>query len=320
MREAVDIPDGRSPAALGRADVRRCGTLWVARIEGQNATSPAPNGVRIRVATESDIEPLRHAMIAAGADNPRLAEVRLTHGRLGLLAEDTATGAVLSYGWIARPGDTVNDLGFPMDLPQGEVWVYDCATVPAAQGRGLYPAVLTAMRVELARRKVRHAWIGTAPRNWPSQRGIAHAGFEKASDMDWTASRAIVYGAPGMPAELLRMIASATGDAGATIHPDRGIPWITGEIETVTGARDDVPPELRQFQWTYGEQIHWRMRRGAQSDEALPRVTLAASGRTRNLSGPVSFQDYAAALDDLAPGLPLLSGATDAVDGAAPTW
>lgn len=306
----------RTPAALGRADVRRCGTLWVATPADMPPPAPASDptsgkipGERIRAAAAGDVAALRQAMIAAGADKPELAEVRVRGGRLGYLVErvvpdaQVATGTVLAYGWIARVGDQVDDLGFPLEMPPGEGWIYDCATIPEARGRGLYTALLRVMRVEFPARGLEHGWIGTEPGNWASQRGIARAGFQKVADMDWSEDAAVIYGVPGVPEVALHVLAMTVGDgAHARVLPDAGIPW----IEALSIADDGAEPEgLRAFRATYGEQIHWTRRDMSTGD--TPRVILRRDDAECAVPLSAPFEEYARALEQLAPGLPWMS-------------
>lgn len=294
----------RTPEALGRADVRRCGTLWIMTLEGSAFPWPEIAGARVRLVEQRDEAALREAMIAAEAERPELAEARVRGGRLGFVAESTkGPGTILSYGWVAQAGDAVNDLDFNLHMPPGEAWIYDCATIPVARGHGLYPAILRAMQSELAGRGFAHAWVGTAPTNWPSQRGIAHAGFQKFADIDWSGATSVIYGAPGIPEPLLGMAAMASGDNAARILPDAGIPWIDAMVERSASANDG--DGLRQFRLYYGEQLHWTERVRDIAPDA-PVVTLHVKGQERMISGEASFESYTKALDELAPGLPWL--------------
>jgi len=301
----------RSPAALGRADVRRCGTYWVAALDDLNLSWPEIPGARIRPVRPTDGPALRRAMVAASAEGPELAEVRIGGNRLGFLiesaSETTPASAILAYGWVARRGDIVDDLGFPLQLPPGESWIYDCATVPAARGKGLYTALLLAMRAALPRYGLAHAWIGTAPQNWPSQRGIARAGFRKVVDVDWN-GQLILYGVPGIPASVLHAITAATGTSETVrILPEAGIPWIEAVLMASADASPhDEPEGLRRFRTAYGEQLHWT-RRPTGLDTADIAVVLRVGDRERLIVGAAPYEAYERALEDLAPGLPVLS-------------
>lgn len=302
----------RSPEALGRADVRRCGTLWVAEPAGGEHPRTLPDAL-VRVVRAGDAEPLRRAMLAAGADNPGLARVRIRGKRLGYLVESAAAstpdqsgGEVFAYGWIARPGDRVNDLGFDLVLPAGEVWIYDCATVPEARGRGLYTALLLAMRHDFTTYGIRHGWIGTAERNWASQRGIARAGFVKVADMDWNGETSIVYGVPGVAPTLLRLAAVAMADGpNPQVLPGAGVPVIEGELAGLIGDGDRLSPGLVRFQATYGEQIQWRRATSATRSEANT-VTLRSQGSDVVIAADAAFEEMAHALEGIAPGIPWL--------------
>lgn len=302
------MANDRTPAALGRADVRRCGTLWVATRDDMPAMPRALPGIRLRLVAPGDTEGLRQAMVAAGADNPNLARARVNGGRLGYLAEqveasrEIPAGTVLAYGWIARAGDSVDDLGFSLEMPTGEGWIYDCATIPAARGKGLYTALLQLMRAEFPVRGLERGWIGTEPRNWASQRGIARAGFAKVADVDWDAETATMYGAPGFPEAALSLVALAMGDGERSrILPDAGIPW----IEALVTAKNDIEPDgLRAFREAYGEQIHWSRQDAPVGEE--PRIVLRCGGGERIFAARATFDELARVLDELAPGLPWL--------------
>jgi hypothetical protein len=270
---------------------------------------PAIAGAQIRLVVKGDEAALREAMIAAGAERPELAEARVHGGRLGFVAESTEhPGIILSYGWVAQPGDSVNDLDFNLQMPSGEAWIYDCATIPMARGRHLYPAILRAMQSELANRGFARAWIGTAPANWPSQRGIARASFQKFADIDWSGAGTVIYGAPGIPEELLGIAALASEDVDARILPNAGIPWIDAIVKRPASATDGGG--LKQFRFHYGEQLQWTERSNDIGSNAYV-VTLRANEQERTISGEARFETYAEALDELAPGLPWL------YDGAA---
>lgn len=305
-----------TPDALGRADVRRCGTLWVATPDVAPSIRYLIPGARIRTATTGDIAALHQAMIVAGADTPELASVRVRGGRLGYLIEQTSPdtqappGTVLAYGWVARAGDQVDDLGFSLDMPPGEGWIYDCATIPAARGRGLYTALLCAMRAAFPTHGLEHGWIGTEPRNWPSQRGIARAGFQKVADVDWSDDAARIYGVPGVPEVALHLLAMTIGDgAGSRVLPDAGIPW----IEAIRIAESDIEAEpggLRAFRAAYGEQLHWTYQ-SAPGGEA-PHLILRRDDAERTLPLHATFEECRRALEQLAPGLPWMTDALSA--------
>jgi RimJ/RimL family protein N-acetyltransferase len=90
---------------------------------------------------------------------------------------------VLTYGWVAFSAEPIGDLGIAFLLDPGEAYIYDCATRPEHRGHGYYAALLRFMAYDLGRDGLGRAWIGTAPGNVVSQRGIARAGFAKVADV-----------------------------------------------------------------------------------------------------------------------------------------
>src|SRR5262245_8365255 len=101
----------RTPDATGRAEVRRCGTLWNVTLEGSVFPWPEVADAQVRLVEKGDEAALREAMIAAEAERPELAEARVRGGRLGFVAESAERpGIILAYGWVAQSGDGMNDL------------------------------------------------------------------------------------------------------------------------------------------------------------------------------------------------------------------
>ncbi len=68
-------------------------------------------------------------------------------------------------------------------LLQGEVYIWDCATVPAFRRNGLYSALLDYIIMDLHAEGLCRAWIGADMDNRPSQHGIARAGFHHVGDL-----------------------------------------------------------------------------------------------------------------------------------------
>jgi hypothetical protein len=85
-------------------------------------------------------------------------------------------GTPVTYGWVATREATIGELRLRFQLLPGDRYLWDFATLPAWQGRGLYPRLLGAI---LAAESVtaERAWIIHAPENLPSGAGIQKAGF-----------------------------------------------------------------------------------------------------------------------------------------------
>ncbi len=111
---------------------------------------------------------------------PPEAEVasRLSRGSRALAAwhgEDVAT-----YCWVSTRREHVGELGRHLTLPAGESYVWDCATVPAFRGHGLYRGLLCAMAEALAAEGQRRIWIGATSTNQASNRTFEAVGFRAA--------------------------------------------------------------------------------------------------------------------------------------------
>lgn len=117
-------------------------------------------------------ELLEDAMLAAGEPNSRAAS-RLSHGDefFGWLVG----GKVVSFGWVTYRDRTVGPIRL---VPaQARAFLFDFYTLEGYRGRGLYTALLLAIRCVLGREKVTECIINVNVRNTASVSGIEKAGF-----------------------------------------------------------------------------------------------------------------------------------------------
>ncbi len=83
-------------------------------------------------------------------------------------------GEPAAYGWVASERCAIGELELRFDLPAGNRYLWDFATLPPFRGQGIYPRLLA----EIVRREcppATRAWIIHAPENLPSGIGIARA-------------------------------------------------------------------------------------------------------------------------------------------------
>ena len=129
----------------------------------------------------------------------KLADDNLEMARLNKLSEqEVATrnqaghlpyvgymdGTPVTYGWVATRNASIGELDLDFALPTTERYLWDFATLPEWQGRGLYPRLLQAIiRSEGAERY----WIIYAPENLPSGAGIYKAGFQITGQLSFRA-------------------------------------------------------------------------------------------------------------------------------------
>ncbi|HEX9058344.1 MAG TPA: GNAT family N-acetyltransferase [Ktedonobacterales bacterium] len=95
------------------------------------------------------------------------------HAYVGFVGEAPAT-----WGWSAEGEVSISEIGRTFTLPPGNRYLWGFATHPAWRGRGLYPRLLQAV-VEIERGDAERFWIGRAPGNDASERGILKAGFAR---------------------------------------------------------------------------------------------------------------------------------------------
>jgi len=129
-------------------------------------------------ASAADQDLAKEAMRAAGEPNGLVAP-RLAHGDefLGWLLD----GRVVSFGWVTRQDRTVGP--FQLAEVSGRVFLYNFHTLEGYRGRGLYPALLLAIRHVLGRENIEQLIIDVNVHNTASARGIEKGGFVLAAQV-----------------------------------------------------------------------------------------------------------------------------------------
>lgn len=137
-----------------------------------------------------DLPPLSGFHVALAADDAQLAainhitvaevEQRRYAGHrpyLGYVSETAVT-----YGWVATREASIGELNLVFPIAADARYLWDFATLPHWQGKGLYPRLLQAIvRAERAER----FWIIHAPENLPSGAGIQKAGFRAVGQLSF---------------------------------------------------------------------------------------------------------------------------------------
>lgn len=85
-------------------------------------------------------------------------------------------GTPVAYGWVATREASIGELGLTFQLPAGNRYLWDFATLPEWQGRGIYPRLLRAI-LEQESPDAGRFWIIHAPENLPSGAGMHKAGL-----------------------------------------------------------------------------------------------------------------------------------------------
>jgi GNAT superfamily N-acetyltransferase len=113
--------------------------------------------------------------------HPEFRELYLRRLAAGHAAVCCHCGGILVHvSWIAFEALRIDEVARTWRFAAGECCVYDVITLPAARGRGIYPAVLRWICGHAAGEGLQSVWIYADARNTASARGIRSAGFTQA--------------------------------------------------------------------------------------------------------------------------------------------
>lgn len=110
---------------------------------------------------------------AMGLSANEVAE-RLTWSRCYVGRVD---GTIATYGWVSEVDTQLGEIHSTLRPPEGEAYVWHCATQPPFRGRGLYTGLLRYVTRDLMGVGMKAAWIATLADNEPGCRGVERAGF-----------------------------------------------------------------------------------------------------------------------------------------------
>jgi hypothetical protein len=103
----------------------------------------------------------------------------------------------VAYGWVATRSASIGELNLTITLSQRDRYLWDFATLPAWQGRGLYPRLLQAiLQQEVGAERF---WIIYAPENLPSGAGMRKAGLVAATELSFDPDRQVRLAPLGAP-------------------------------------------------------------------------------------------------------------------------
>ena len=131
--------------------------------------------------------------VAPASDWDELAEInhlshaevidRLNDGHRPYVAR--MDGQPVAYGWLATNKVSIGELDINVELPPDDHYLWDFATLPDWQGRGLYPRLLQSI-LEQEIQNAKRFWIIHAPENLPPGAGMSKAGFEFVGQLSFT--------------------------------------------------------------------------------------------------------------------------------------
>lgn len=95
-------------------------------------------------------------------------------------------GQPVAYGWVATQSASIGELNLEFTLPMNDRYLWDFATLPEFQGRGIYPHLLQGI-LHSESRKAERFWILYAPENLPSGAGMTKAGLLPVGQLSFQA-------------------------------------------------------------------------------------------------------------------------------------
>jgi ribosomal protein S18 acetylase RimI-like enzyme len=161
------------------------GGLWgtdFTRDEAPRFLLPAPGAGPVLIG-EAGAGTATELAAAMGGWDPDKVAARLAGGKRCFTAR--VDGAIAAYGWVTPKGEWIGELDRAIRLDGDEAYIWQCATLPAHQGRGLYKALLAAVLGALAGEGYRRAWIGCALANTPSVRAFEALGLRRVLMVDY---------------------------------------------------------------------------------------------------------------------------------------
>jgi ribosomal protein S18 acetylase RimI-like enzyme len=183
-------------------DPRHSGTIWMLNLD-----EPVPVVTPLVPAAFRRAGPdLIPALVSAmdGVSSAGLLK-RFENGRRCYIAQ--VEDQIAAYGWVSLDDEHIGELNLRIQLLPGEVYIWDCATIPAFRRKHLYSALLGYIIEELRAEGLCRAWIGADMDNRPSQQGMARAGFHHVADLvveRVLAMRQVwVQGLPGVPEPII---------------------------------------------------------------------------------------------------------------------
>jgi RimJ/RimL family protein N-acetyltransferase len=106
---------------------------------------------------------------------------RFAQGDKAIVAYRDESPAHLS--WLSLTQIAIDEVQYLWILPETHSCIYDCRTLPAFRGKGIYPEVLQWIVKELLPiHNRKHAWIYAEAGNKASIHGIKKAGFNDAGE------------------------------------------------------------------------------------------------------------------------------------------
>ena len=81
-----------------------------------------------------------------------------------------------AYGWLSVGPEWIGEVGLEIRPARGEAYVWNCVTLPARRGKGMFQALLLCIAAQVKRESLLRLWIGSV--DGVGEKAIAQVGFD----------------------------------------------------------------------------------------------------------------------------------------------
>ena len=82
---------------------------------------------------------------------------------------------VVAYGWLSPGAEWIGELELGIDPGRGEAYVWNCVTLPAHRGQGMFRALLLSIAAQAKKEGLVRLWIGSI--GAVGEKAVAESGF-----------------------------------------------------------------------------------------------------------------------------------------------
>lgn len=163
----------------------RRGTLWMADLKALRSRTSFSSRVP---ATFAQVQAERMGQVLAAVSQmdpitPGALRRRLDSGSRcygAWLGE-----SVVSYGWLTFGPEWVGEFERELQIPAGDAYVWDCATLPDYRRMGLFSGLLAFMVSDLLHEELEHLWIISVISAPAIARSLRAAGFQPVANLTY---------------------------------------------------------------------------------------------------------------------------------------
>lgn len=116
-----------------------------------------------------------------GAEGDRVA-TRMRHGSRCFGA--WIGGEIVGYGWVSTAAEWIGEPQLEISPARGEAYIWNCVTLPAHRRKGVFTALLRAVKAQLKSDGLARVWIGSL--DDPAEKAFHNNGFVPAMRLDVT--------------------------------------------------------------------------------------------------------------------------------------